>query len=128
MQREILYSDHEFYSFGVFPKLPIEFTTLPDTTRKSLGFSNFEGIYSLRFFYNLDFIEHQRQIYSPLDFLGDVGGLADALMAIGSIVITIMQLVFGNPLTKYMIQSIFERDNSCESASDSNSFALKLLS
>ena len=38
----------------------------------------------MQFSYSLDFVEHQRQIYSPLDFLGDVGGLADALLAIGS--------------------------------------------
>ena len=82
----------------------------------------------MQFSYSLDFIEHQRQIYSPLDFLGDVGGLADALIEIGSISISIIQLIFGNPLTKHMIQRIFEKDNSCENAFDSYNFALKLLS
>ena len=30
---------------------------------------------------------HKRTIYGPLDLLGDVGGLADALIAIGGAVI-----------------------------------------
>ena len=34
MKREILYSDHKFYSLGVFPQEPVEFTTLPDTSKK----------------------------------------------------------------------------------------------
>ena len=33
---------------------------------------------------SMDSTSHIRSIYSPLDFLGDVGGLADALYAIGS--------------------------------------------
>ena len=34
--------------------------------------------------------EHVRVIYGPLDFLGDVGGLSDALIGIGSIIITLI--------------------------------------
>ena len=128
MKREILYSDHKFYSLGVFPQKPIEFTTLPDTSKKFLGLSEFDGIYSIKFYYSLDFFEHQRQIYSPLDFLGDVGGLADALLSIGAIAISILQFLFGNPLTEYMIKKIFEIDNSSGKNIDSHNFALKLLS
>ena len=112
MKRETLYSDHKFYSLGLFHQKPKEFTTLPDTTNRFLGFSEFDGIYSLQFNYSLNSVEHQRQIYSPLDFLGDVGGLADALLAIGAIAISILQFIFGNPLTEYMVKNIFEKDNS----------------
>ena len=112
MKREVLYSDHEFYSLGVLPHDPIEFITLPESFDHLQGTTRFDGILSIQFYYSLDYVEHQRQIYSPLDFLGDVGGLADALFAIGAIAVSLLQLVFGNPLTKYMIQAIFQKDNS----------------
>ena len=54
IKREILYSDHKFYSLGVFPEEPKEFTTLPETTNRFLGFSEFNGIYSLQFNYSLN--------------------------------------------------------------------------
>ena len=37
---------------------------------------------------NKDIHQHDREIYGPLDFLGDVGGLSDALLAIGGWLIT----------------------------------------
>ena len=88
----------------------------------------FDGVYSIKFYYSLHFFEHVRQIYSPLDFLGDVGGLSDALMAIGSIAISILQFLFGNPLTEHLIKNIFEKDNSSEKNILSYKFAQKLLS
>ena len=107
MSREILNSDHKFHSLGVFPHYPIEFTTLPESFEKLQGTTRFDGIMSIQFYYSLDFVEHKRQIYSPLDFLGDVGGLTDALFPIGALVVSLLQLIFGNPLSKYMIQAIF---------------------
>ena len=96
----------------MFPHYPIEFTTLPESLVELQGTTRFDGILSIQFYYSLDFVEHQRNIYSPLDFLGDVGGLADALFPIGALVISLLKLIVGNPLTKYMIQAIFEKDNS----------------
>ena len=37
-----------------------------------------------------DSMIHKRTIYGPLDLLGDVGGLADALIAIGGAVIALI--------------------------------------
>ena len=124
MSREILNSDHKFHSLGVFPHYPIEFTTLPESFEKLQGTTRFDGIMSIQFYYSLDFVEHHRQIYSPLDFLGDVGGLTDALFPIGALVVSLFQLIFGNPLSKYMIQAIFEKDNSRKNVI--NSFKSKL--
>ena len=56
--------------------------------------------------------EHSRQIYGPLDLLGDVGGLADALLKIGATLIYLMQLAFGNPIDQHLQARIFEKDNS----------------
>ena len=55
---------------------------------------------------------HEREIYGPLDFLGDVGGLADALLAIGSWLIMILELISGSQLTQYLLNNIFFLDNS----------------
>ena len=60
MTREILRSDHKFHSLGLFPQEPIEFTTLPESITKYEGSTNFKGLMSLQFYYNLDFSEHQR--------------------------------------------------------------------
>ena len=128
MKREILYSDHQFYSLGIFPQEPISFITLPESIQNLKGTPDFKGLLDVVFYYSLDFAEHQRQIYSPLDFLGDVGGLADALIAIGAIAISSLQLITGNPLTKYMIETIFEIDNSHKITIDSHEYKLKLLS
>ena len=126
--REVLYSDHQFYSLGILPQEPINFVTLPETASNLKGTTEFEGILNVVFYYSLDLAEHQRQIYSPLDFLGDVGGLADALIAIGAITISILEIITGNPLTKYLIETIFEKDNSHKITTESNEYKLKLLS
>ena len=43
--------------------------------------------------------------------LGDIGGLADAVFYIGYAVIAILQAMTGNPLARYLISNIFEKDN-----------------
>ena len=50
---------------------------------------------------------HTRTIYSLLDFLGDIGGLSDALSKIGSIVFAIAQLFTGSGLRQYLLKNIF---------------------
>ena len=70
MKRETLYSDHKFYSLGLFHQKPKEFTTLPDTTNRFLGFSEFDGIYSLQFNYSLNSKEPHGS--SKIDFITPV--------------------------------------------------------
>ena len=111
MKREILYSDHQFYSLGIIPQEPINFSTLPETASNLKGTTEFEGILNMVFYYSLDFAEHQRQIYSPLDFLGDVGGLTDALVKIGACLLSIIRLLIGDDLSLSLINRIFEKDN-----------------
>ena len=59
-----------------------------------------------------DILIHERAIYGPLDFLGDVGGLVDALLAIGSWIILLLDTMSGSHLTQYLINNIFFIDNS----------------
>ena len=55
---------------------------------------------------------YKRAIYGPLDFLGDVGGLADALFSIGKALIFLFQLTYGSKLSRYLLENIFQADNS----------------
>ena len=58
----------------------------------------FEGLLNIQFSFKLDLMEHYREIYGPLDFLGDLGGFSDALFSIGSILVFLLYFITGNPL------------------------------
>ena len=74
-----------------------------------------------------EIIHHQRNIYSPLDYLGDVGGLLDAMIAIGSAFVTLIHYLFGNGLTASLIKQIFKKDNSQSISDKSPQCLLDLL-
>ena len=59
-----------------------------------------------------DIYMHEREIYGPLDFLGDVGGLVDALLAIGSWFILLLNVMSGSQLTHFLLNNLFYLDNS----------------
>ena len=48
-----------------------------------------------------------RDVYNVLDWLGDVGGLRDALLLIGSFVMFFHMKIRGNNLSKFLLQSFF---------------------
>ena len=52
---------------------------------------------------------HQRQIYTPLDFIGDVGGFTDALQYIG---VFVMWMAQGNSVIAFLTSNIFRKANS----------------
>ena len=49
----------------------------------------------------------ERTIYNVLDFLGDIGGLLDALNYIGAFFVWILT---GNGLAQYMVSRVFKID------------------
>ena len=51
---------------------------------------SFTQLTEIEFYRNNKRKEHKRSIYGPLNFLGDVGGLTDALFGIGSILISLV--------------------------------------
>ena len=57
-------------------------------------------------------LNHTRKVYGILDLLGDVGGLADALIGIGSFLAIIAKAVFGNKFDYYLVSTLFSKDNS----------------
>ena len=54
---------------------------------------------------------YKRQVYTALDWLGDVGGLSDALRLIGQGIMYLYTLIFGNPLSSNLLKNIFVRDS-----------------
>ena len=49
---------------------------------------------------------YKRSIYTILDFLGDLGGLLDALKAVVGILVTIFFKMRGDPVNKFLIKSV----------------------
>ena len=49
-----------------------------------------------------------RQVYTALDWLGDVGGLNDGLSIIGGLLMRLYFLIAGNPLDSYLLQALFK--------------------
>lgn len=56
-----------------------------------------------------DVINYKRSIYSTLDFLGDLGGLYDALDFLCRLTIAIYSLIVGNELENYLLKALFKR-------------------
>ena len=88
--KETLENDDKFYSLGLFQKYdtfyssPVEFEKL-EVPKPSPNLA-------VTVIFELDSLmnEYSRSIYGPLDLLGDVGGLADALTGIGSVVVLVI--------------------------------------
>ena len=57
---------------------------------------------------NLDVKYYSRAIYTALDFLGDVGGLLDALKYIG---VGFLWIIQGNSLIQFLISGVLKTDS-----------------
>ena len=58
-----------------------------------------------------------RSIYTVLDWLGDVGGLVDALQYIGKLVMFFyFKFISDDPITHFLVTSLFKRENKRGSA------------
>ena len=51
---------------------------------------------------------YNRQSYNLLDWIGDVGGLFDGLTILGGIIMSAYNLIVGNPLQVYLLNSIMK--------------------
>ena len=50
----------------------------------------------VEFYASDEVVEHKRVIYGLLNFLGDLGGLREALMSMGSMLLYLLQFIYGN--------------------------------
>ena len=85
ISEESIESDHNLFSFGFLSTQETIFT-VPDSVRSVYYLSGFDKdtMFLLAFYRNQYRYEHIRQIYGPMDCLGDIGGLVDALIGIGA--------------------------------------------
>ena len=96
---EVLDSDDKFHSLGIFSDSQTFYTT-----SNKLETSEFDMVPNqwlvtmIEFYRSRERKEHKRSIYGPLNLLGDVGGLADALFWIGSALVSSLQIISGSSL------------------------------
>ena len=55
-----------------------------------------------------DVVYHSRSIYTPLDFIGDVGGFTDAILYIGTL---FMWLITSDRVMSFLTSNVFKRAN-----------------
>ena len=71
------------------------------------GTTTFRNPFKLKFTLITNVKHNYRSIYTLLDFLGDIGGLFDALKVLGLFFIFGYNLLFGSILEKYLLSKIF---------------------
>ena len=54
--------------------------------------------------------QHVRNVYTFWDFLGDIGGLHDALKLIGELFMAVVTMLSGSGLDRYLVESLFKVD------------------
>ena len=96
---EVLDTDDKFHSLGIFTDSQTFYTTSNklETSEFDRGPDQSE-VTLIEFYRSRERKEHKRSIYGPLNLLGDVGGLADALFWIGSALVYSLQIISGSSL------------------------------
>ena len=51
----------------------------------------------------------RREVFSPLDFLGDVGGVFDGLCLVGSIIISVWNYFTGRVFDEFLLERDFKK-------------------
>ena len=99
-------SEEGWFGFGILP--PNEKTwyqiELEEDKIKDIDFGIFFQLSS-------DIKVFTRQTYTILDFLGDVGGLFGTLQYCGSLIVSLIFNVTIDPMTKFLVESQFKKDD-----------------
>ena len=59
---------------------------------------------------DVDVKVYKRSIYNVFDWLGDIGGLLDALTAFGGIIISLFTFVRGDQLEAFLLSTVYKKD------------------
>ena len=95
--KQFLDSTENRFSLGVFSKQKTFFTFPEKLLIESYSKQPKDNETLMIEFYATDkVVEHKRVIYGLLDFLGDLGGLREALMSIGSTLLYLSEFLYGN--------------------------------
>ena len=69
---------------------------------------------------DLDLTIYSRTIYTALDFLGDIGGLLDGFKFVGTAIMFVYKLMFGNLFESNLLEAIFKTESKRKSSSQSD--------
>ena len=105
-QQHKIESDESFVNFGLSDPTEYIFYSLEDAykpkTRSKYTEPSF--VFGYRFGISPDLIKRTRSIYTVLDWLGDVGGLTDALIYIGK---ALMMIFPGGSFATFLASKLF---------------------
>ena len=89
--KESLNSEEKLYDLGIFSE-ETEFYTFSEDLKISEYNKKIDYplLLEIEFAQNTEMIQQHRVIYGPLDLLGDFGGLREALVSIGSIMLSFL--------------------------------------
>ena len=71
-----------------------------------------DALINIYFVLSPDIQHYERSIYTYLDFLGDVGGLDDALTIIAQIILFLVSLLTNSGPHEYILKKLFKRGKS----------------
>ena len=96
--------------FGFFSQFEETFYT--DVLESEIG-TIFKGsLIEFSYFLSPDTKHYERSVYTVLDFLGDIGGLFDALRLIAEIFIYAVSFLTNDGPHNYILKRLFKRNNS----------------
>ena len=81
-----------------------------------------DSLFELKFGLSSDVSYYNRQIYTGLDLLGDIGGLYDALKSFGVIFIIAYDFIFGSVFEQHLLSKVFLMDQSKSGAKKENKY------
>ena len=69
------------------------------------------NFFEITFSLDLDRKVYKRSIYTVLDWLGDVGGLFDALKGLGTLFFIVYSFICGDQLEVFLLETVYKREN-----------------
>ena len=65
---------------------------------------------SISYEFDLNLYRIDREVYNVLDCLGDIGGLADALLILAAFCMMFFTLIRGDELQSYILENVYKTE------------------
>ena len=75
-----------------------------------------DTILMISFFQAADTMMYERSVYTILDFLGDIGGLFDALGYISKLILFAFSVIFNNGPSSFIVARLFKQISSFQTS------------
>ena len=99
---ELLLSDFRLPKFGSFTEDSQQTFSIKEGKIRPYEYRDNVHL-SITYEFSLDMLGVERSVYNVLDWLGDVGGLFDALLVIGGFILFIRHAIRGDAINKYLL-------------------------